>query len=381
MKKIILLSLISSSILFSGDIFDDLKKKEVQEFNYLNKTYPIDKTCSTLDLKKFLLIQEELLLEKKSKRFFLDVCEPFKKLYNLNKKVYERRGSKVTTRKKYEELIQDYRDSFYINYYAYSFMHKYKGINININYDIFKIKDDDFSKYVNIYSTRKLLDPRLKKKENYLKKVNKKGRGLLSSVHNSVYLNVSEDLYKYTEKYEPKKKLDFLLYRIKENKRRKLNNKYLYMKLATYEFNRTYLKEDFNGDTIKKIILKSYKEGELESQTKLYVKLDIRKNYYDFVNNYPEYIQNVAEYDMLMKEIEKLNRYAKIVNKDYYYLAMYNAFVYEKMIYLKKKRKYFTKLYRSLKRAVKTEPDFKQKRIMKDKIEELRKKDFFTDKK
>ena len=375
MKKILLLILVASSFL-SADIFDDLKKKKIDTFYYLGNMYPIDETCTRLDLKKFIIIQENLIKNKKSKKFYLDLCPPFEKLYNLNKRASLPDSKKILISGKFYELLEDYKDSVYINFYAYIFLNKNNYGFSSVKFKQFELMRDDYSKYMNVYSSRKVLNQKSNKKENYFEKIYKEGKPLLKSKFNDVYLAVSNDITTYIKKNKPEEYLEFLLFRLEENKKRDLDNKFLYMELANLKFEQTYLNSDFNSNLIERIIIKSYEAGKLDSQMKLYIKLDVRNHYLNLAKTYPKYINNVNEYDLLLKEIDFADKADETISKKYYYLAKLRALIYEKYIYLKNNEKIRDKLIKNFERVLLNEPDFREKRKISTKIEELKKNTF-----
>jgi len=369
MKKILLLAILSSFLF--GDIFNDLNEDKEVYFKYNNREYVIDRTCDIIDIKKLITIQDDLIKDKKSKKFYLDLCQPYKDIYILNKVVHSGKYNRLLLSSKYKKLTQYYEKSFYINFYAYLFAHRNK-FEKDQNLKLFAFKNDDYSKYVNIFTGLQKISKY--KKENYFKKVFDNYQYLLNSDENIIYVNIAKDISYYNKRNNKKDYEKFLLYRLSENDKRELSNKYIYMILAEYNFDKIYMSDSLDMSLVHKYILKSYAYGKDSSQVKLYMKIDVREHYLKLVASYPSYITSIAEFDLLNIEIENLKRYRKIVHPKYYYLSSLKSFIYERYLKLKYSPTMKEDLVKNYRFSLKKEKNINKKRRIEKKLSRLLKK-------
>jgi len=367
MKKILLLAMLSSFLF--GDIFNDLNEDKVVYFKYNESEYVIDETCDIIDIKKLITIQNDLIKDKKSKKFYLDLCQPFKAVYNLNKKVHNGHYNQKIIGKEYRNLMTYYKNSFYINFYSYLYFHRNR-FPIDQNLKPFFLKKDVYSRYVNIYVQLKMITKH--KKENYYKKILKDNMDLLASKEDIIYDNIAKDISYYKKIKKASDYEEFLLYRIKENDKRGISNRALYMVLANYNYKKIYMSETLETSLIKEYILKSYSYGSDISQTKLYMKLDVREHYLKLIESYPSYITSIAEFDLLTKEIENLKRYKKIIILNNYYLTSLKAFIYEKYLKLKYNENMYNELIQSYHFILQKEKNMNRKRRIQKKLDRIK---------
>jgi len=369
MKKILLLAMLSSFLF--GDIFNDLNEAKVEYFKYNEAEYVIDETCDIIDIKKLITIQNDLIKDKKSKKFYLDLCQPFKAVYNLNKKVHSGHYSPKLIARDYRELIGYYTNSFYINFYSYLYFHR-NHAKLEQNEKLFFLKKDVYSRYVNIYLQLEITDKH--KKENYYEKVLKKNMDLLASKEDIIYDNIAKDISYYKKIKKASDYEEFLLYRIKENGKRGITNRKLYMILANYNYDKIYMSKTLDTSLIKDYILKSYSYGPNKAQIKLYMQLDVREHYLKLIESYPSYITSIAEFDLLTKEIENLRRYKKVLSLHNYHLASLKAFIYERYLKLKHDKNMYNQLISNYRIVIDKEPNLNIKRRTRKKLNKLKEK-------
>lgn len=366
------------SFLYSTDMQDLLKKDKDAYFTYKQKLYHTDDTCTNLDLKKFLTLEDDAILGIKSKNFYLDLCHTYKNLYKMNRKVESGKYQKTETFKDYKEMVAFHKDSFYINFYGYLFLKNTDNIIKDINFEIYDRKEDDYSKYINLWAKRKDHPKFMNKKEDYLLKVFNEGQELLKSTYNVIFTNVANDIRNLLLRDQPEKYLEFMNFWIEENRVRHINNKHLYLELALHFFEKDYKDPKvLNLEFVKDYLEKSYLEGKLPEQEILFVKIKALEFYLDLKKKYPKYLTNIEEHDLIKAKLEVLNEYDKFIPAKYYYLADSRAFLYEKLVYITNTQEVREEFFNNLCLAEKEEPDFKKKAIMKRKIDQIKEGKFF----
>lgn len=327
--KFFLISVALSAILY-GDSLTELTTEDASKYMYIDnkKTY-FDKTCSKDDQKKFFKIQDDLIYGRKSNPFYLDLCEPYKKMYELQSRDYS-----DTTFGRYNTLIQSYQDSFYIQFYSFIFKKKF---TTELNLDLFKNNTDEISLYMNFYIDRPYFDKVRKIKAYFPKYVYEHGLKFLKSKQNIVFLQTEKEALIYLRELEDKKPIkDFLAKVIKLKKERKLPTYLNYFELAEVIFNENFrdLANLYKREDVLENLITSYKEKKTPDQVRLLHKVMIKDLYKSLYEDYPDKLSNLDEYEFIQDKFKELEKLSIDVEKKYYFSALIKVFLYKKMLYI-----------------------------------------------
>lgn len=353
-KKIIYMFIGLSMFVFGQqkDVTDGLLVNTGVEGIVINQlAYPGDLVCERKFIDRFISANEKLIKRIENEPEDLDFCRPLTKLFHLNQRASKIELMDQGKRKdfeirdislKYQQLVKTYKKSYYIHLYAKLFSKKYELPIKQINKDLFKYDNSDYSDYM-----RKLyigLDK--ENKEEYVKyrKMDRKEvryknvKTLVQSRFNLIYINASSDVFEYLKVFEKDKLREFVEYEMIEHKKRglELNRIYLDYSILILEEN----KRDFLES--EKWVLNSYQEGQLYEQTVQLMRIRAVKMFFDIKENYPKYLGDREEVDYINKRLDNIKIqeiYLKRTSQEMFYNRGFLNIKLSEIFYREKKKR------------------------------------------
>jgi len=328
MRKTIIVMAILFKILHA-DSMDGIEKESREEYIFFNESKLInDKTCTPDDIKKIIQVSHDLLHNKTSNPFYRDMCKPFKKIYNVMRKEDDE-----FTFTKYNKYLQEYKDSQYINFFAFIYN---KNLPNGVDENLFKHKNDDISSFMNFYFERPYDDNVRKIKVYFPKYMYTEGAIFLESPLDIIFNQAQSEALIYLRTLKNKKKIkNFLLMVIEKRKERKLSNEKEYLELANiiFEENKFKILND-KRDIAMKFLVLSFKEKKLLTQIELLNKIQLKDIYIEMDKKYPKTLTNLEEYEYIQDKLKDINRLSLNLSNRYYYTIMNKVFLYKKMLYI-----------------------------------------------